>query len=156
MSNTHRRKTGEKKLGRAALEDLVVAVHGECLRTNRLRKKVGERCANSPEEVEAALLSDAVQKRIQGIARACTAERMTPLLQKLFDGACDGQPWAWKILLESTGLADRIRATVFLVESEESEAFVSTAFERRLIEELRELAGPAQKTAPGGNSNTPG
>lgn len=119
----------------------LVARFRESLTREGLRRATGL----SDEQIERALLSPQIDAALGDIQQACVRERWPALLHSLFDAAGQGQPWAWRILLETTALGERLRAAAAARPPEESDAFISTGCEQRLLEALRgggDLAAP--------------
>ncbi|MCL6566102.1 MAG: hypothetical protein K6U09_06735 [Acidobacteriia bacterium] len=140
------------RLSAEALERLVSEQLLQPLRASKQRLAIQQRCANSPREIEAALCTATVAEQLRLPLRAFVVEQIPRLMQRLFACAEAGESWAWRVILEASGLGEHFRQALTLTEATAPDAFVSIGFEQRLLERLRELgtSAPAatHSTAP--------
>lgn len=101
------------------------------------RDKLRRATQLSDEQIERALLSPEIDALLRDVQRAWVRERWPALLRSLFDAARQGQSWAWRVLLEATGLGEQLRGATAARSQNDGDAFISTGFERRLLEDLR-------------------
>ncbi len=112
------------------------------LRENEVRMTIKGNCANTDEEIEAVLRTPSLGKILRQPVEAFIVERTTQLIKRLFESAVTGEAWAWRVILEVSGLADHFREAVAKMGTLDEAVFVSAGFEQRLIQDLRELATP--------------
>ncbi|MCL6480321.1 MAG: hypothetical protein K6U02_01205 [Firmicutes bacterium] len=129
------------RLSAEALEQLVVEQLLQPLRTSQQRLAIQQRCANSSLEIEATLCAAAVAEQLRLPLRAFVMEQTTRLVQRLFASAEAGESWAWRVILEATEMGEHLRQALARTGTgaAPADAFVSTGFEQRLLERLREL-----------------
>ncbi len=137
------------RLSAEALEQLVIEQLLQPLRTSQQRRAIQRRCANSPQEIEAALCAATVAEHLRLPLRAFVWEQTTRLVQRLFARAEAGESWAWRVLLEATGIGEHFRQALASPGAASADAFVSTNFEQRLLERLRELGTSTADVADG-------
>lgn len=135
------------RLSAEALERLVIAQLLQPLRTSKLRLAIQQQCANSPQEIEMALCAAKVAEQLRLPLRAFLLEQTTRLVQRLFACAEAGEPWAWRVILEATGMDEYFRQALTNTEATAPDAFVSSGFELRLLERLRKLGTSASEAA---------
>lgn len=135
-SKPNGKPSGSEKLEARIAEVLCSKLHGSALRQDLRKTGVTD------QEVEERLNSAGVQRQVRSAMAAYIQEQLPDLLVLLVDQAREKQTWAWKILLDATGLAEALRAVVLAQPETQTSALVSTAFERDLFENIRELLQP--------------
>jgi hypothetical protein len=145
----HRRRKQRQSASAKSPEELVASCLAVGFRGSEERQKLRRATRLTDDQIESALLSPILDALLRDVQQAWVRERWPALLQRLFNGARNGESWAWRVLLEATGLGEQLRAATAAPPQEEGEAFVSSGFERRLLEDLRRggnvvvPAGPA-------------
>jgi transposase len=146
------RNRGERKPQSAspkAPEELVASFLAGGFRKSEERDKLRRATQLSDEQIERALLSPKLDALLRDVRRAWAREQWPALLRSLFDAARQGQSWAWRVLLEATGIGEELRAATAARAQDDGAAFISTDYERRLIEDLRRGGEPVAPPGPG-------
>lgn len=136
---THNRP---RKLSQSELQQHIAERLLAPLRDNKTRQDIKKFCTNPDSEIETALCGAAMAARLHLPIRAYVMEQTTTLLKELFCGAEAREAWAWRIILEVSGLAECFREAMTRLDPDDGAAFVSSGFERRLLLHLRELIKP--------------
>lgn len=118
-----------------SLAEIVLGI----LRNHGSRPRTRQETGWNDEEIERQLTSPGFLAEVSRAVGAYIVENLPAAVQATVNEAEEAQPAAWKSLLELTGLVELVRAALLPTPAESSEVFISTEFERRLLEKLRAL-----------------
>lgn len=138
----HATRNRPRKLSQSELQQHVAERLLAPLRDNKIRRGIKQSCTNPDPEIETALCAAAVAAQLRPPIRAYIKEQTTTLIARLFRSAEAREAWAWKIILEVSGLAEVFREALAPFDQNDDATFLSSEFERRLIHQLRELVKP--------------
>lgn len=114
---------------------------------NTDEKQPARRKPAGKEEKPAGCKSSGAPKLTGAAARLACAEKFLQAAPKAAEVVCrlatdHEEEWALKLVLATAGAGDAVgQALTDELENQQQEAFISTGFERRLIEDLRRSAG---------------
>lgn len=142
-------KINGKAEGEETHETKVAAVLNSKLRLSDVRGELRSKTRATDEELEKLLNSPSLQRRVRAVMAAYIQEQLPDLVVFLVGQAREKQAWAWKVLLEVTGLSEVLRAAVLSQPDTETSALVSSAFERDMLGNIRELLSPVDAFTKG-------
>jgi len=91
------------------------------------------------EGVEQTINSPAFRARLGASFRARVYVESAAIVESLLKAARKEQGWAWKVLLEITGIRDQLDELLSAGQPNDEGSFISSEFERDLLGKLRQL-----------------
>ena len=120
------------------------------IRSTKTRQAIMELTGRNHEKVEAFLCTPELRGRIA----ACVAAHVTGLVPQALKGFDDalhaGESWAYKLLLDAIGF-QRIAEGALSDEREKQDVVISDAFEREIVENIRDFLREKERGAEPGD-----
>ncbi len=99
----------------------------------------------SDDKMDAELLTTQAKLRIQQSIEAFCLQELPGLLAYILDSAREGNAWACKLILELTGIADKLRLVADPSQRDIQEAEALSEMEKSLLASLRQLVTDKDK-----------